>query len=116
MIEGLDAYNSVIDKTEILYLSLEDEGLTDIAFLAEATNLEKLNLDDNNLMNFNGIEKCEHLRTLAFNNNVLLTDISAILGLKELTKVYTDSTGVSTNDLLLLDEIVKKNQNIVDLK
>ena len=116
MIEGLDAYNSVIDKTEILYLSLEDEGLTDIAFLAEATNLEKLNLDDNNLMNFNGLEKCEHLRTLAFNNNVLLKDISAILGLKELTKVYTDSTGVSTNDLLLLDEIVKKNQNIVDLK
>ncbi len=116
MIEGLDAYNSVIDKTEILYLSLEDEGLTDIAFLAEATNLEKLNLDDNNLMNFNGLEKCEHLRTLAFNNNALLKDISAILGLKELTKVYTDSTGVSTNDLLLLDEIVKKNQNIVDLK
>ena len=111
MIEGLDAYNSVIDKTEILYLSLEDEGLTDIAFLAEATNLEKLNLDDNNLMNFNGLEKCEHLRTLAFNNNALLKDISAILGLKELTKVYTDSTGVSTNDLLLLDEIVKKNQN-----
>ena len=116
MIEGLDAYNSVIDKTEILYLSLEDEGLIDISFLAEATNLEKLNLDDNNLMNFNGLEKCEHLRTLAFNNNALLKDISAILGLKELTKVYTDSTGVSTKDLLLLDEIVKKNQNIVELK
>lgn len=116
MIEGLEEYNSVDDKSEILYLSLENEGLTDVSFLAEAFNLEKLNLDDNNLVNFNGLENCEHLRTLAFNNNISLNDIDALLGLKELIKVYTDSTGLNTHDLIKLDEMVKENQNSSNMK
>lgn len=110
MIEGLEAYEAIADKSEILYLTLEEEKLTDVSFLADAVNLEKLNLDDNELTSLDGLEKCEHLRTLAFNNNASLKDVGAILGLKELTKVYADSTGVATKDLLLLEEMVKSNQ------
>ncbi len=109
MIEGLDAYNAVEDKKEILNLSLEGEHLTDCSFLSEAVNLEKLNLDDNDLKSLKGLENCTHLQVFSINYNSKLKNISAVLGLKELKRVYSESTGLDTDDLLKLSELTKKS-------
>jgi len=114
MINGLEEYNKIENKAEILYLSLEGESLKDVLFLGEAVNLEKLNLDSNELESLDGLEKCTHLKSLAFNDNPDLKDISAVMECKELTKVYSDSTGVETAQLMKLQEVVNDNKSRID--
>ena len=109
MVVGLAEYEAVEDKREIVSLSLEGEHLSDVSFLSEAINLEKLNLDDNDIVSLNGLEKCTHLQTLAFNDNLNLSNIDAILGLKELKKVYSDSTGLKQTDIDKINNLIGNN-------
>ncbi|MCR5830504.1 MAG: protein kinase [Lachnospiraceae bacterium] len=105
MVVGLDEYNKIEDKSEIINLSLEGQNIEDCSFLAEAYNVEKLNLDDNLMVTLDGLEKCTHLQVFSINYNTNLKNIDAVLGLNELKRVYSESTGVDTADLIKLRDL-----------
>lgn len=64
---------SQITHSNIILLTLNRCGLTNLSFLSNLSSLKLLNANDNSLSSFAGIQKCTNLTELYANNNQLST-------------------------------------------
>lgn len=82
---GTDYFGGAAPET-LTTLDLSGSGLTDIAFLARAVNLEELDLSDNELSDISPLSSLTKLKRLNISNN-RITDINVLLALTSLEEV-----------------------------
>ena len=95
--------------TDIYYLNLNNNNLTDINTLWELKNLEAVFLDNNGLEDLGNIQEMPKLKCLSLKNNNL-NDINGISKLTNLSELYIDN-----NNLTNVDEL-KTLTNLYSLK
>lgn len=86
----LDDYSKLKAFRKLRVLSLPNQYLTDISFLADLPNLEEVYLNHNLIQNIDAIEALKHLKIIDLSDNNI-TDISALKNETGLIELYLDS-------------------------
>ncbi|RZB76535.1 Protein phosphatase 1 regulatory subunit 7 isoform C [Glycine soja] len=92
--------NNAADPTSVTTLYLTHKALSDITFLANFINLEKLDLKLNNLTSLEGLRSCVNLKWLSVVENKL----ESLEGIQGLTKLTVLNAG--KNKLKSIDQVM----------
>lgn len=93
-------------------LSIQDNEITDISPLKEMTNLIRLDLDNNKIVDLgNNLDKLQKLITLYLRDNPI-TDISALGNLKNLEALHLRNTNIT--DVSTLKNLPKLHRLYID--
>lgn len=85
----LDDYRKIQDFQNLRILSLPNQNILDISFVAHLTNLEEIDFSHNLIQDIDPLKQLEHLQIidLSYNN---ISDISALKNEIELTELSLD--------------------------
>lgn len=97
---------SLRNSTDICFLDLRDNELSDISTIENLTNLKELYLDYNNVSNLNPLKENKNLEILSIYKNKV-SDISALANLTNLKEL-----DLSLNEILNIDSL----KNLINLR
>ena len=94
--------------TNVLFLNLVDNSISDISPLKRLTKLINLHIDDNSISDISALANLTELAQIYLRNNSI-SDISSLVGLTKLKKLYLASNSISN-----ISPLEKLNQ-LIDL-
>lgn len=105
--KGINSIEGIQYMTNLNYLRLDSNNITDISWLNRLKNIKQLNISDNNIENINALFNLVNLTHL-YASNTRILDITPLLNLKKLTNLDISNTLV--NNLDKLGEIISLNE------
>lgn len=79
----------------LIFLDISNTPVADLSALANLSQLERLDFSNTQVSKLNGLQNLKQLKFIIFNNNSIINDLSPLLSLTALEKIYCDKTGIT---------------------
>ena len=99
---GINSLDGIENLTELIFLNLCGNAISDISDLAGLDNIRYLNLDNNDIQDISALQNLTNLVDLTLNDNKI-NDFSVLSGLQNL--MYLNLNNTSIGDITVLKDL-----------